>query len=79
MTGKQLNKIWNVGAKQSYYSERGNWFTVPTKFPAALFDSEGFFFIQSRELMEKCPFMNVGKTLNVDCGISNIPGYIKRA
>ena len=40
--GSELNKKWGVGARHSLYRESGDWYHVPKRFPAALFDAHGY-------------------------------------
>ena len=51
-TGHELNVRWNVGARHLLYSRLGNWYHVPKRFPAALFDSHGYALFETAEALE---------------------------
>src|SRR5438105_12608163 len=40
--GSELNKKWGVGARHSLYRKTGDWYHLPKRFPAALFDAHGY-------------------------------------
>ena len=77
MTGKQLNKKWEVNAKHALYREDGKWYHNLKKFPGALFDKNGYIVFSSEKDYENCPYLRIRQDLNVPEGISSIPRYIK--
>jgi 5-methylcytosine-specific restriction protein A len=80
LSGKELNKLWEVGAVHALYREDGKWFHTLKNFPGALFDKNGFIIFDSEKDYRNCKNLNINDTsnsLHVEMGISNIPGYIK--
>jgi len=77
VTGKMLNREWNVGALHALYSERGLWYHVLERFPGALFDANGYILFATKQEYEDCGHLNIGEELNVPGGISRIPGYVR--
>ena len=77
ITGKILNKKWNVGALHSLYREDGKWFHLLERFPGALFDANGYILFATKGEYESCGHLSIGKELHVPGGISRIPGYVK--
>jgi hypothetical protein len=78
-TGRELNQRWGVGAKHALYRETGDWYHVLKRFPAALFDANGFVRFES-EADLKVPGISVSKKkgkdwLSVPGGIATLPGY----
>ncbi|MDR3726610.1 MAG: HNH endonuclease [Terracidiphilus sp.] len=79
ITGKELNDRWNVGADDSRYSERGNWYAQLHRFPGALFDQNGYVLFRTKEEYQSCPYLNIRKQINMKgiSGISAIPEYVR--
>ena len=73
--GKDLNRMWNVGARHALYSTFGTFYMILEDFPGALFDPHGYILFETREDFLTCRYLNIGKRLNVSSGIKNIPGY----
>lgn len=74
----RLNKAWGVGAVQARYSEDGHWYATLVRFPAALFDSNGYVYFATESEYQAAP-MSIGKQISVPKpGISAMPGYIHR-
>jgi len=78
-TGCELNRRWGAGAKHALYRETGNWYHAPKRFPAALFDANGYVRFESIADL-KAPEIRVSKRqgkdwLAVPSGISALPGY----
>lgn len=73
----QLNESWNVGAVQSRYSDDGHWYAQLKRFPAALFDANGYVLFADEESYLSAP-MSIGKQISVPKpGISKLPGYVR--
>lgn len=77
-SGAELNRRWNVGATQSRYHKDGTFFMPVDKFPAAFFDPNGYLIFPTLNEYDECPHFRIGKRVNVPCGISSVPGYIRR-
>jgi 5-methylcytosine-specific restriction enzyme A len=75
--GKRLNKEWSVGADQALYRQDGRWCHILERFPAALFDENGYLLFGTKEEYETCKALRIGKELNIPCGISAVRGYVK--
>lgn len=76
-SGSSLNREWNVGARHALYHKDGKWFMPLDKFPGALFDPKGYVLFKSMEDLINCKHLSVGERINVPCGISHLPNYIK--
>jgi len=77
VTGKVLNREWDVGARHALYREDGRWYHTLRQFPGALFDARGYVLFRTRSDYEKCPQLQIGQHVHVPDGISSIPGYVK--
>jgi len=81
-TGRNLNDIWNVGARLPLYRKDGTWYHIPRYFPAALFDENGYLFIPTEEdfeILRTKYFSGKGDEISYSKGISSIPGYVKKS
>ena len=76
ITGRELNKLWGVGAKHALYREDGKWYHLLRAFPGALFDANGYVVFQTEEDYLKCEYLQITQHIHVPKGISAIPGYI---
>jgi len=78
ITGKLLNKLWNVGAKHALYREDGKWYHNLTDFPGVLFDSNGYIVFQTEQDYQQNSYLQITEDLHIKGGegISSIPGYI---
>ena len=78
LTGKKLNKLWNIGARQCLYRQNGKWYHPLTKFPAALCDQEGYLFFENEFEYKSCLGLKITeKSIHIGGnGISDIPEYI---
>jgi hypothetical protein len=77
ITGEELNKLWHVGARQSFYRKTGDWFMCLERFPGALFDENGYIRFDTKQQYESCRQLHIGKRLTVRGGIAAIPGYVR--
>lgn len=76
----RLNAAWGVGAAQARYSDDGHWYATLERFPAALFDANGFVLFPTKADYEESPHLSIGKQISVPTpGISAIPGYVRVA
>jgi hypothetical protein len=78
--GRELNKKWNVGAQHALYRKNGTWYHLIERFPGALFDEHGYIVFESKEAIENCPGVLVGKRanwLNVPEGIARLRDYVR--
>lgn len=75
---KRLNEEWNVGALQVRYSNDGHWYATLTRFPAALFDANGYVFFATEDEYRNSPHLSIGKQVSIrKPGISAIPEYVR--
>lgn len=76
----RLNEEWGVGASQARYSDDGHWYAPLQRFPAALFDANGYVVFESKADYESSSHLSIGKQISVrKPGISGIPGYVRVA
>ena len=73
----RLNKAWGVGAVQSRYRETGDWYLKLARFPAALFDANGYVLFATEEAYRTSPHLQIGKQISVPNGISSMPDYVR--
>ena len=81
ITGRLLIERWGIGARQALYSEDGVGYRRLERFPGALCDAQGYIVFATREALETCPGVMIGKPRNrlrAPCGIATLPGYIRR-
>ena len=77
---ERLNAAWGVGAVQARYSDDGHWYATLERFPAALFDANGYVLFSTQTDYEEFPHLNIGKQISVrKPGISGIPAYVRAA
>jgi hypothetical protein len=73
----RLNKTWAVGAAQARYSDDGHWYATLSRFPAALFDANGYVLFETEHEYRSSPYLKIGKQISIPKpGISAIPGYV---
>lgn len=73
----ELNEAWGVGAVQSRYSDDGHWYAKLKRFPAALFDRNGYILFATEADYLSAP-MSIGKQISVPKpGISALTGYVR--
>jgi hypothetical protein len=73
----RLNTAWGVGAVQARYSDDGHWYAALARFPAALFDRNGYLYFATEQEYRTAPF-SIGKQISVPKpGISALPGYVR--
>jgi 5-methylcytosine-specific restriction enzyme A len=77
LSGKYLNKLWNVGAKHSLYRKDGKWYHPLKEFPGALFDANGYVVFETEKDYLESPHLQIQQDLHVNNGISSIPNYIR--
>ncbi len=75
--GAYLNEHWNIGASHSLYREDGRWYHYLTRFPGALCDANGYVIFGSEAEYRACSAIRFGEEVNVDGGISGLPGYVR--
>ncbi|MDP1696413.1 MAG: hypothetical protein Q8L45_01280 [Xanthomonadaceae bacterium] len=78
LSGRQLNELWNVGAKHALYHREGTWYNNLERFPGALFDPHGYVFFATKEAYRNSRHVRIAKETNVTKGISSIPGYVRK-
>lgn len=76
LSGRVLNKRWNVGAKHALYHRDGRWYNNLRAFPGALFDPHGFVVFETEEEYRTSKHVSVTQETNVTNGISSLPRYV---
>ena len=78
-TGPRLIKWWDMPVRQAKFHRDGWYYDPLTRFPAAYCDCNGFIIFQTQNEFLRCPYVHVfpGGQVNVERGISVIPGYQK--
>ena len=82
ITGRMLVERWGIGARHALYRENGAWYHLLERFPGALCDANGYILFATRESLEACPGVQIGKGgnwLSIPGGVANLPGYVRRA
>jgi len=59
LSGRALNKLWNVGAKHALYHREGCWYNNLRHFPAAPFDPNGYVRFESEDSYRTCRHLRV--------------------
>lgn len=73
-----LNDAWGVGASQARYSHDGHWYATLARFPAALFDANGYVLFRTEAEYRNSPHLRIGKQVSVPRpGISALPEYVR--
>jgi hypothetical protein len=73
----RLKTAWGVKADQARYSDDGHWYATLTRFPAALFDREGYVYFATEQEYRSAS-ISIGKQISVPKpGISALPGYVR--
>ena len=75
MSGKELNRLWRVGAQHALYHKDGTWFNNLKRFPGALFDRTGYVMFCTQQEYIGCEHVRVTQETNVPGGISSMPTY----
>ena len=75
--GPRLLREHGLNCAKGYFSKTGIPYQKPDSFPAALFDTNGFFIVDDEEAMRDNPYINVGKQISIPAGVYSVPGYIK--
>ena len=76
-TGRQLNRLWKVGAKHALYRASGDWYHCLESFPGALFDRNGYVLFKTESEFRSCRDLQIRERVHVPGGISQIPTYVK--
>jgi 5-methylcytosine-specific restriction protein A len=77
LSGRQLNEVWNVGAKHALYHREGCWYNNLERFPGALFDPNGYVAFATEHAYKSSRHLRITQETNVPNGISSIPGYVR--
>jgi hypothetical protein len=77
LTGKRLNQRWNVNARHALYHVDGTFYENLRYFPGALFEPSGYVLFRTEDEYRSSPYLSIGQKLNVQRGISSIPGFMK--
>ena len=76
-TGKELNEEWCVEAEHALAHKEGDWYHYLERFPAALFDKNGYVIFKTNKDYIKNKHLVFGEEVHVTGGISSMPEYIK--
>lgn len=75
----RLNVAWEVGAVQPRYSDTGHWYARLSRFPAALFDRNGYLYFKTQEDFLQSRHLKISKQVSVPKpGICAVPGYVRK-
>jgi len=77
MNGTTLSRRWNVDVRHALFSRTGNWYHRLRRFPAALFDPEGYVLFETEEDYLSCSQLSINQDIWVPRGISSIPSYVR--
>ena len=77
-TGEKLAREWNVDVSHALYRESGDWYHHLRAFPGAYFDRNGYVVFRSGAEYEDCTYLDHGRTVHVQGGISSIPSYVRK-
>jgi len=75
--GTQLAAEEGLPVHQAYYHHEGTWYQRITRFPAALFDREGYVVFRSEDAYLKLPGVNVTQKTHIPKGLPSLPGYTR--
>lgn len=78
LSGKKLKQQWDIPARQVLAHRDGTFFEVPTNFPCALCDADGYLLFETEPALRNSSYLKIGKKLNVPGGIHRIPGYLRQ-
>lgn len=79
-SGRDLNRQWSVGAQHALYRRDGTWYHWLKRFPAALFDANGYVRFETKDDLLECSGLSGDEDknwLNVSSGIASLPGYVR--
>ena len=74
--GRRLARQHGLQVAKSYAHVGGTWYTVPTEFPAAFFDNDGYIVFPTEVEFAARSELSVLETVNVHQGIAAMPGYV---
>lgn len=80
MTGRELNRKWQTGAKHALYRKDGTWYHVLKRFPGVMFDEGGYVLFETERDYRECYGLVVGTRSDwavVEGGISTLKGYVR--
>jgi 5-methylcytosine-specific restriction protein A len=77
ITGRKLNEEWGVRAQHALYREDGRWFHLLKRFPAALFDANGYIVFKTKDDYLNNDSLQITQALHVHRGISSMRGYVR--
>ena len=75
MTGKLLAQQYGLEVKHALYHKDGTFYEILTRFPAALFDKNGWVRFDTESEYVACKELRKTEKLNIPEGIATIPGY----
>jgi hypothetical protein len=78
LSGKKLKRLWDVPAVQVLAHRDGTFFEVPSEFPCALCDADGYVLFKTEDALRNSMHLRIGQKLNVPAGIHRIPGYVQK-
>lgn len=76
-SARKLQREWGVPIRHGLYHHDGAWYHHLTRFPAALFDPNGYVVFETKEEYLRHPQLAHGAHLHVEGGISSIAGYVR--
>lgn len=74
-TGNSINELLSLGLHHALYSKDGKWYHHLNQFPGGLIDPNGYISFNSQPEYTNSDFLEIGETVHVSRGTSQIPGY----
>lgn len=74
ITGEELNRRWKLGVEQARYNDKGKFYRLLDRFPAALCDPNGYVRFETRRDYERSA-LAIGRRINAYDGIVRVEGY----
>lgn len=72
----RLVEKYKLKVKHSRYHQDGKWYHPLEHFPAAYLDKQGYIIFKTEAEYQSNQHLSIGKDVNIQSGISSIPGYM---
>ncbi len=82
--GDNLQRKWNIPARETHFHKKGDFFMPITKWPGALADPNGYIVFQTEEQFKACPGVKYrgegtpNVRIGVHGGISTLRNYVRK-
>jgi hypothetical protein len=76
-SGKRINELWHLHARQALFSKTGNFYMPLERFPGVLCGLRGFARFKEEEEFDKCDYFGSGKRMHffLEGTIADLDGY----